>query len=33
MLTYAGARYTKKSQPFQMLLDELVDMPIADRAR
>jgi hypothetical protein len=29
----AGARYTKKSQPFQMLLDELVAMPISDRAR
>jgi len=28
-----GARYNKKSQPFQMLLDELVAMPIADRAR
>jgi len=28
-----GARYTKKSPPFQMLLDELVAMPIEDRAR
>ena len=28
-----GARYNKKSQPFLMLLDELVAMPIADRAR